>query len=258
MTAVCEPAGGLLVSVRSATEAAAAVAGGAAIIDVKEPASGPLGAAEPETAAAVAGIVGGVPWTLACGELSGGADDVVRHVRQVLDAVGRRRPPPVAVKAGPAGLDAAEWRSAFDRLVRGLPAGIAAVAVAYADHRRADAADPSAILRAAADAGAGLALIDTFDKAGPGVVPLVGLTEIRSWQQRAASLGLRLAVAGRLTSDDAVAVARLGVWVVGVRSAACGGPRTGQVDAGHVGHLVDTLSQVAAPWGGTRSGGQQS
>jgi hypothetical protein len=250
--------GGLLVSVRSADEATAAVAGGAAIIDVKEPDRGPLGAAEPAVAAAVAGAVGAVPWTLACGELAVGADHVASHVRRVLAAGGPRRPAPFAVKAGPAGLDAAAWRPAFDRLAAGLPAGIAAVAVAYADHRWAAAAEPAEILRAAADAGAGMALVDTFDKAGPGVVSCVGLPEIRSWQLLAEALGLRLAVAGRLTVGEAAAVASLGVWVVGVRSAACGGLRTGRVDAGQVAHLVDTLAGAAARAGGASSGGQAS
>ena len=39
---------GLLVSVRSAEEARAALAGGATVIDIKEPDRGPLGRAEPE------------------------------------------------------------------------------------------------------------------------------------------------------------------------------------------------------------------
>src|SRR5947209_8028398 len=40
------PAPGLLVSVRSAAEARAALDGGAALIDIKEPARGPLGRAD--------------------------------------------------------------------------------------------------------------------------------------------------------------------------------------------------------------------
>ena len=38
----------LLVSVRSADEAEAAIAGGADVIDVKEPSHGPLGMSEPD------------------------------------------------------------------------------------------------------------------------------------------------------------------------------------------------------------------
>jgi uncharacterized protein (UPF0264 family) len=248
---------GLLVSVRSVEEAAAAVAGGAAIIDVKEPALGPLGAARPEVAAAIAAVAGVVPWTLACGELAAGADHVAAHVWQVHDAAGPRMPRPAAVKAGPAGLAAAAWERQFQQFVGGLPVGVEPVAVAYADHRRAGAAEPSEILRAAADAGAGIALVDTFDKAGPGIVPLVGLSGIRSWQRLAADLGLRLAVAGRLTIAEVAALAGSGAWVVGVRSAACGGLRSGQVEAGHVAKLVDTLSEATVRAGGARPGAHQ-
>lgn len=233
---------GLLVSVRSVDEAAAAVAGGAAIIDVKEPAHGPLGAAEPDVAAAIAAAVGATPWTLACGELAPGIDHAASHVQRVLEAGGPRMRRPAAVKAGPAGLAAEAWRRAFERFAAGLPDGVDPVAVAYADHRRADAADPAEIVRAAADAGAGIALIDTFDKSGPGIMSLVGLAGIRSWQGLAAALGLRLAVAGRLTVAEVADLAEAGAWVVGVRAAACGGLRSGRVDAGHVAQLVDTLA----------------
>ena len=50
---------GLLVSVRSAAEACAALAGGAALIDVKEPAHGPLGRASDDVIRAVMDAVGG-------------------------------------------------------------------------------------------------------------------------------------------------------------------------------------------------------
>ena len=49
----------LLVSVRDATEAAAALHGGAGLIDVKEPARGPLGRADAATIAAVVQTVAG-------------------------------------------------------------------------------------------------------------------------------------------------------------------------------------------------------
>ena len=62
---------GLLVSVRSADEVAAALEGGADIIDVKEPAKGPLGMAEAEVVAAVVDRVKGkVPVSAAMGEWS--------------------------------------------------------------------------------------------------------------------------------------------------------------------------------------------
>src|SRR4051812_39902678 len=61
---------GLLVSVRSPQEALAALAGGADIIDVKEPANGSLGRAEDDVIRAVVDVVAGRrPVSAAMGEL---------------------------------------------------------------------------------------------------------------------------------------------------------------------------------------------
>src|SRR4051794_2290794 len=61
---------GLLVSVRSAAEALAALAGGADVIDVKEPKNGSLGAADDDTISAVVRAVNGrAPVSAALGEL---------------------------------------------------------------------------------------------------------------------------------------------------------------------------------------------
>ena len=64
---------GLLVSVRSAVEAAAALAGGAGIIDVKEPERGSLGRADDEVVSEVLNVVANRrPVSAALGELSEG------------------------------------------------------------------------------------------------------------------------------------------------------------------------------------------
>src|SRR6516162_4075910 len=61
---------GLLVSVRSAEEARAAVEGGATVVDVKEPDRGPLGRASGETWRAVLEMVPpSIPVSVALGEL---------------------------------------------------------------------------------------------------------------------------------------------------------------------------------------------
>jgi len=67
MTALPTPQ--LLVSVRSADEARAALAGGADLIDVKEPSRGPLGTADSDVIAEVLRAVNGrVPVSAALGE----------------------------------------------------------------------------------------------------------------------------------------------------------------------------------------------
>ena len=82
---------GLLVSVRDPAEARDALAGGAAIIDVKEPFAGPLGAASTETIGAIAAVVGRkAPWTLACGELIEGgrtAEPCAGRILQIVERV---------------------------------------------------------------------------------------------------------------------------------------------------------------------------
>ena len=71
------PKTGLLVSVRSADEADAALAGGADLIDCKEPARGPLGVAEPEVVAAILDRVAGQDATAWRGPVRGALVAVV-------------------------------------------------------------------------------------------------------------------------------------------------------------------------------------
>lgn len=239
---------GLLVSVRSVVEAEEAVAGGAAIIDVKEPARGPLGRADVEVAVAIARVVAGrAGVTVACGELAAEATlatYVAAIISQFADARGAR---PIAVKAGPAGLALDRWRRAYERLSERLGRGVEPVelvAVAYADWRAAQAPAPATLIAAAIAAGASTILIDTFDKAAGTLLEVAGAGPIHDWVAAAHAGALRVALAGRLSAASVGLVAGLGADVVGVRSAACGGDRMGQVGRGHVARIVGTLDAV--------------
>ncbi|MCE9630259.1 MAG: (5-formylfuran-3-yl)methyl phosphate synthase [Planctomycetia bacterium] len=234
--------GGLLVSVRSVDEAVEAVAGGAAIIDVKEPSRGPLGCADADVAAAIVAAVGPAGHcTLACGELASGVPMLAAHVDRVVRLAAVTGAAPRGMKAGPAGLTIDEWRAAFAALKSGLPAGVEPVAVAYADWDRAAAPEPEALIAAAAAVGGLTLLIDTSDKAGPGLVKTCGLARLAEWVALAGSVGIRVALAGRLEPAELRLVAATGAAIVGVRSAACRGGRMGRVDRGKVAALVGTL-----------------
>jgi len=230
---------GLLVSVRSVEEAVEAAAGGAAIVDVKEPARGPLGRADAAVAAAIVAAVASRPCTLACGELAEGAEAIAAHVAAVVAAAAGRRP--AGAKAGPGGLDLGLWRQEFARFVRALPPDVEPVAVAYADPRAAGAPDPEAIIDAAATLGAATILFDTFDKSGPPLLVAAGRDRVARWVERSHRAGLSVAVAGRLASSDMATIVGLGPEIVGVRSAACGGGRLGRVDRGNVARIAGTL-----------------
>ena len=232
---------GLLVSVRDAAEAVVAVSAGAAIVDVKEPRRGPLGRPPAEIVAAVAvAVEQRAPLTLACGELTAG-DEIAAHVADVLRLLPPGVRPPNAVKAGPAGLSLPAWRHAFGRLRDGLPSGIEAVAVAYADWRRAESPPPEALLAEAIAMNAAALLIDTFDKQGPGLFATIPMVSVAAWSQAADAAGLPLAVAGRLAAADVAEAFACGARIVGVRSAACDGGRDGRIaDA-----RVRTLARLA-------------
>lgn len=232
---------GLLVSVREAVEVGPALAGGASIIDVKEPLHGPLGAAAPATVTAIAAAVAGrVPWTLACGELAG--DAPARLVRTVVAELPAGVPAAAAAKAGPGGLDAVAWRRAFADFMHDLPAGVEPVAVAYGDAERAAAPAVEEVIQGAAELGCRLLLIDTWEKSGPDLLATGG-GRLAGWIRRGLRLGLGVAVAGRLDGAGVAAARRLGADVTGVRGSVCRGGRSGLIDA----DLVAAAAREAPP-----------
>jgi len=230
----------LLVSVASAAEARVAIDGGADIVDAKDPASGALGAVDLDTLRAICVSVGGQrPVSAALGDAID--DDAVMSLSRDVASTG------VAfVKIGLAAETVpARVRPLIAAAVRGVdsagagPCGV--VAVAYADQCRRDLADAREIAAIAAGAGASGVLIDTVDKAGPGLLRLVPVAAVASWVEAVHRHHLFAAVAGRLTPDDAIALRETGADIVGVRGAACDGGRQGRVSSARVHALRDAL-----------------
>lgn len=241
----------LLVSVRSAEEALAALVGGADIIDVKEPLHGSLGAATPATLAAVVRAVAGArPVSAALGELAPRTGE----------------PGPLALSALPPGLAFAkmglaaaprDWR---DRLTRhfdpssqdGRPhhadaPGPRPIAAAYADAERAGSPAVDAVLDWAMDRRAAGLLIDTFVKDGRDLFAWQGDAELRELIAKAHAAGLMVALAGSLAGESFARAAALGPDVLAVRGAACAGrDRTAAVDAQRVAALVTQLRDPAS------------
>lgn len=228
----------LLVSVVSAEEARRALAGGADIIDVKDPREGPLGAPSPRvlsevvrtvgTAAPVSAALGDPrPWLphaaalAARGAVLSGARFVkvgLRGVRQLDDAVAL-----MSAVADAVGSDAA------------------VIAAAYAD---AAALDPPALepewlpglIERTSIAGA---LVDTFVKDGRGLYGWLPESELVELIGRTRAVGGSLAVAGQLRQSE---LRRVPADIVGVRSAVCrGGDRMAELDAKLVAAAVAEL-----------------
>lgn len=234
----------LLVSVRSAAEVEAALAGGADIIDAKEPSRGSLGAVAPAT---LIEILARVPtersFSVALGDITTG--DQLRGAFGSLRVP--KRPGPVFVKLGLAGLQSP---AAAGRLLECAVAAAAhhpctplLVAVAYADAARAGSLAPDVIAQLAARAGAAGVLLDTHIKDGSGLFGSLSQGELAAWICTVRRSGLLAAVAGEIGHADLERVQSLEPDVVGVRGAACDRGRGGTVSA----ERVMSLRRCLAP-----------
>jgi (5-formylfuran-3-yl)methyl phosphate synthase len=224
---------GLLVSVRSAAEAGIALAGGADLIDVKEPRHGSLGAAEPAVWAAVAKAVAGrVPTSVALGEL---LDDF--QLQRLPHAAGMN-----FAKVGLSGCEGVpDWAERWMRAMRGLSAGVRPVAVAYADWKAARSPSAVEMLPVAAQLGAPYLLIDTFDKSSGRLLDHLSFDALAQLSDSAARRGIRLVLAGSLDECAIRRLAELRPAYFAVRGAACKGARTQAITLARVKRLVEVV-----------------
>jgi uncharacterized protein (UPF0264 family) len=228
----------LLVSVRNAAEVEAALAGGADLIDVKEPTRGSLGAADGEVlAAVVAEVAGRRPVSAALGELLDSfwkQPAVVPHLAYAKwGLAGFQRHAPLL------------WRwqltNAAQRLAEVNP-GCRAVAVAYADWERAQAPPPEEVLALAVQLELGAFLIDTWHKDGSTLLDWLSRGEVERLCERCRAAGVPIALAGSLGLDEIGALRPLRPDWFAVRGAACQGrQREAAIEEKKVRDLVELL-----------------
>jgi uncharacterized protein (UPF0264 family) len=229
----------LLVSVASAREAADAVLGGAHIIDAKDPTRGALGAVAPDVLEAIISAVDGRT------RVSAALGDAAEETLVERDAARCAKAGVAFVKVGLAGISTVARAAAMLRAAAAGGCGV--VAVAYADADRATAPPPNAVLEAARRAGVTGVLLDTADKTGPGLSELWSLPSTTAWVRSGHALGLRVAVAGKLTAADLPAVRSSGADIAGVRGAACDGGRATAIQSAKVRMLVELLGRDGDP-----------
>lgn len=227
----------LLVSVRDAAEASSALSGGADLIDVKEPARGALGAADPEVWRSIAATVAGQrPLSIALGELS---------EQSLATLVARAGQAPRSTKLAKLGLADCvgdlDWRAKWLTVTRALPAGVGCVAVVYADHLSASAPNPQTVLALQDLAPLSAVLIDTYDKSRGTLLDQFPPAELIRFCSQVRRRGLPLALAGSLHAQDFARVIPLAPTWIAVRTAACEGSRTSSVSAARVSHLLQDI-----------------
>lgn len=220
----------LLVSVRSAEEAEIALAGGADVIDIKEPRRGALGPADPVVWREIQLVVKAQAITSAAlGEL-------------LHDPVGRLACQTYGFAFAKIGLADCrshdDWKLTWDRAVSALPRGVYPVPVAYADHARARSPRIEEVFELAQTSSARLLLIDTFDKRAGRLLDYLPLDFLTTLLDQAAARDVQVALAGSLQLNDIEKLLPLAPAYIGVRGAACCDGRDGLIDLARVKSLA--------------------
>jgi (5-formylfuran-3-yl)methyl phosphate synthase len=229
----------LLVSVADSVEASTAVAGGADVIDAKNPLAGALGAVSIDVLREIHAAVAGRRFvTAAIGDAVD--EDSIEHAARMFAEAGA-----ALVKVGFGGVArASRVLALIQAAVRGAHQGNSGVvAVAYADADSTSSLPPDAILELAVGTGAAAVLLDTADKNGPGLADLVTPAALTGWVADAHQSGLLVALAGKLSADHLALVRDAGADIAGVRGAACDTGRTGPVSA----DKIRLLKSLCAP-----------
>ena len=234
----------LLISVVDEAEVGPAVAGGADIVDVKNPREGSLGANFPHVIRRVRELTPpAVPVSVAIGDvpnLPGMA---------ALAAAGAAGCGVQFVKVGLLGprdhVEAFAVLSAVCRAARDEAPDVRVIATAYADARATGSLPPGELPAVAAAAGADGCMIDT---AGKGQVTLLGemaAADLERFVTRCREAGLYCALAGSLRASDVPRLRELAPDIVGFRGAACrGGRRDGRLDGDAVLRLKELVAQA--------------
>jgi uncharacterized protein (UPF0264 family) len=231
----------LLASVATPEEAKRALAGGADVLDIKEPREGSLGACPPRILRAIVALVD-ARFRRSRGGL---ADESVRPV-PVSAALGDAPNLPgtlalAAAGAAACGVDILKvglWgvrreSEAID-LVRAVveasrtsAPSVRVVAAAYADADRIGALPPRSLPAVAEAAGADGCLIDTARKDGSTLFDHLEFKALRQIVEEAHRRGLVCGLAGSLSLHDVPILCEIGPDLVGARGALCEGGRQG-------------------------------
>jgi uncharacterized protein (UPF0264 family) len=225
----------LLASVRSAAEAKTAVAGGADLVDAKDPARGALGALDFDAIREIVAAVGGArPVSATVGDLP--LDDP----RSIVSAVERLAD--TGADLLKIGLFAGPGRTAclppLEPLARRQPL----VAVLFVDQ------DPDLeLIPRIAGAGFAGVMLDTADKNGGPLTARVSLTFLGDFVRTGRHHGLLVGLAGSLGPADVPCLLPFGADYLGFRGALCANGRLGDLDLARLEALVRLIRDEAWP-----------
>jgi len=234
----------LLISVIDEDEVVSAVAGGADIVDVKNPREGSLGANFPHVIRRVRELTPvAVPVSVAIGDFPS------RPGMAALAAAGAAGCGVQFIKIGLLGPrdhdEAFAVLSAVCRAARDEASAVRVMATAYADAHKTGSLPPGQLPAVAAAAGADGCMIDTAGKGEGTLLTQMAPAELESFVASCREAGLRCALAGSLTASDVPRLRELAPDIVGFRGAACrGGRRDGTLERDAVVRLKELVAQA--------------
>jgi uncharacterized protein (UPF0264 family) len=235
----------LLISPQNLKEAAEAIAGGADIIDVKNPKEGPLGANFPWVIKEIKQLI---PSTVELSCTLGEAPNLPGSM--ALAAYGAALLGVNYVKVGFSGIQSVQSAvSLLESIVRAVEmcsSKVKVVAVGYGDYIRANSIEPQFVVQAAFIAKVDLVMLDTAVKDGKNLFAFQSFQQLEAFVGAAHKYGLGVALAGSLQGQDLSVVKGLGVDFVGLRGAACQNNNrdTGYITCERVKELVKIIRQV--------------
>lgn len=238
----------LLISPANVKEASEAIAGGADIIDVKNPREGALGANFPWIIKQIREIT---PKNV---QVSCALGDVPNLPGSVsLAALGAAMLGVDYVKVGLYGFKTAEEAIYLLQNVREAARScnpkIKVAATGYADAQRIDALDPLQIPEISHQAQVDVAMLDTAIKDGKNLFTFLSREQLKKFAESSHRLGLEVAFAGSLRKEDLQAVYSLGADIAGLRGAACTGSDRvmGEMKRELVRELAETIKEASKP-----------
>jgi (5-formylfuran-3-yl)methyl phosphate synthase len=222
----------LLVSVRDAAEALLAIEAGCDLIDLKDPASGALGALPPAEVAAIvrairaragdAVTVSATTGDLAPGEVAEICARIAAVAQAGVDLI------KVAIDDGHSHDDAES--PALLSALAALPQAPKLVPVLIADRSIPAAAFQRALALKVFPA----LMLDVADKAGGGLLWRHSQEKLQAFVTTVQGHGMKAGLAGALRAADVPRILKLKCDFAGFRSAVCAGDRAGPLDAARV------------------------
>lgn len=235
----------LLISPQNQNEALQAIAGGADIIDVKNPHEGPLGANYPWIIKQIREVT---PKHIEVSCTLGEVPNLPGSIS--LAALGAATLGVDYVKVGLYSLkthdEAVNLMRCVSKAAKEYNPKVRVVVVGYADAGRVGAIDPMLVPQIVHKAQADIAMIDTAVKDGKSTFEFFTIQQLEEFVKSAHDYGLKVALAGSLRKEDLPLVYSLGADIAGLRGAACTNSDrvTGQITQEKVKELVDVVKSL--------------